>query len=105
MEKVEDRLAVKVQALSDLELAVLICLVADQHCIIESDLNLLNDIEEELKLVREIFTVRYGAELTSTDRTGCIRPNMCGPPLHRRHHARRLWQRHPRRRRRGRLLQ
>jgi hypothetical protein len=52
MEEVEDRLAAKVQALSDLELAVLICLVADQHGIIESDLNLLNDIEEELKIVR-----------------------------------------------------
>jgi hypothetical protein len=51
MEEVEDQLAAKVQALSDLELAVLICLVADQHCIIESDLNQLNDIEEELKLV------------------------------------------------------
>jgi hypothetical protein len=51
MEEVEDQLAAKVQALSDLELAVLICLVADQHCIIESDLNQLNDIEKELKLV------------------------------------------------------
>jgi hypothetical protein len=56
MEEVEDQLAAKVQALSDLELAVLICLVADQHCIIESDLNQLNDIEEELKLVSRVIT-------------------------------------------------
>jgi hypothetical protein len=55
MEEVEDQLAAKVQALSDLELAVLICLVADQHCIIESDLNQLNDIEEELKLVSRVI--------------------------------------------------
>jgi hypothetical protein len=55
MEEVEDQLADKVQALSDLELAVLICLVADQHCIIESDLNQLNDIEEELKLVSRVI--------------------------------------------------
>jgi hypothetical protein len=55
MEEVEDQLAAKVHALSDLELAVLICLVADQHCIIESDLNQLNDIEEELKLVSRVI--------------------------------------------------
>jgi hypothetical protein len=59
MEEVEDRLTVKVQALSDLELAVLICLVADQHCIIEAELNQLNDIEEELKLVREIASANH----------------------------------------------
>ena len=53
MEEVEDPIAIKVQALSDLELAALICLVADQHCIIESGQSLLKDVEEELRLVGE----------------------------------------------------
>jgi hypothetical protein len=53
MEEVEDPIAVKVQALSDLELAALICLVADQHCIIETEHDLLKDVEEELRLVSE----------------------------------------------------
>jgi hypothetical protein len=51
MGDVGDRITEKVQALSDLELAVLICLVADQHCIIEAEKELLHDVQEELKLV------------------------------------------------------
>jgi hypothetical protein len=66
MEEVEDQLAAKVQALSDLELAVLICLVADQHCIIESNLNQLNDIEEELKLVS--LSIVFGVTRTDKNR-------------------------------------
>jgi hypothetical protein len=46
-----DRLVEKVQTLSDLELAVLICLIAEQHCIIQTEHELLENIEEELKLV------------------------------------------------------
>lgn len=51
MEASEDRITEKVQSLSDLELAVLICLVADQHCIIEAERELTHDVVEELKLV------------------------------------------------------
>ncbi|KAI8932240.1 hypothetical protein NX059_011119 [Plenodomus lindquistii] len=43
--------AEKVQMLGDLELATLICLVAEQHCIIEADQELIDDVQEELKLV------------------------------------------------------
>jgi hypothetical protein len=43
MEVAEDPFAVKVQALGDLELAVVICIVAEQHCII--------DVGKELELV------------------------------------------------------
>jgi hypothetical protein len=46
-----DRLVEKVQTLSDLELAVLICLIAEQHCIIQTEHGLLENVEEELKLV------------------------------------------------------
>jgi hypothetical protein len=55
MEETDDSIALKVQALSDLELAVLICLVADQHCIIETERSLINDVEEELRLVGPSF--------------------------------------------------
>lgn len=47
----DDRLVEKVQTLSDLELAVLVCLVAEQHCIIQTENLLLESVETELKLV------------------------------------------------------
>jgi hypothetical protein len=87
MEEVEDRLAVKVQALSDLELAVLICLLADQHCIIESELSLLNDIEEELTLVRKLLLPLSYVILICTDCERCFRTELCGASLYRRHYA------------------
>ncbi|CAE7023050.1 hypothetical protein PTNB73_02275 [Pyrenophora teres f. teres] len=51
MEGADIRIIEKVQSLSDLELAVLICLVADQHCIIETEKEHIPDVQEELKLV------------------------------------------------------
>jgi len=41
----------KVQELGDVELACLICLVADQHAIIEADKECIGDLEQELRLV------------------------------------------------------
>lgn len=41
----------KVHELSDLELAALICLVAQEHCIIDTEPNALDEIVEELELV------------------------------------------------------
>jgi hypothetical protein len=41
----------KVQQLSDLELATLLCLVAKQHCLIETEEDLLVDVSHELALV------------------------------------------------------
>jgi hypothetical protein len=54
MDENTDLLADKVQALGDLELAVLICLVADQHCIIEAGEQLMQDVAKELQLVRSL---------------------------------------------------
>lgn len=52
MDEASRRIAEKAQALSDVELAVLLCLVAEQHCIIEAEKEALNSLEEELQLVR-----------------------------------------------------
>jgi hypothetical protein len=41
----------KVHDLSDLELAALICLVAQEHCIIDTDPDVLDDLVQELELV------------------------------------------------------
>lgn len=41
----------KVQNLSDLELATLLCLVAKQHCLIETEEDLVDDVAQELALV------------------------------------------------------
>ncbi|THW66083.1 hypothetical protein D6D20_01601 [Aureobasidium pullulans] len=46
-----DTTAAKVQALGDLELAVLLCLVAQQHCIISTQNLLLDNLAQELKLI------------------------------------------------------
>ncbi|KAH5423342.1 hypothetical protein HBI23_198890 [Parastagonospora nodorum] len=75
MEEIEDPIAIKVQALSDLELAVLICLVADQHCIIDTEQHLINNVEEELRLIaRDVFgltcAVLSCSELTTLDDFG-----------------------------------
>ncbi|KAH7384410.1 hypothetical protein DE146DRAFT_668548 [Phaeosphaeria sp. MPI-PUGE-AT-0046c] len=75
MEENEDHIALKVQALSDLELAVLVCLVADQHCIIETERDLIDDVEAELQLIaRDVFglacTVLTCTESTTLDDFG-----------------------------------
>lgn len=41
----------KVHDLSDLELAALICLVAQEHCIIDTEPDGLDDLVQELELV------------------------------------------------------
>lgn len=46
-----DRIIEKVQILGDLELALLTCLVADQHCIIQTQEEDIENVQEELKLV------------------------------------------------------
>ena len=45
MEEVRDRLVEKVRTLSDLELAVLVCLIVEQHCIIQTEVQLLESVE------------------------------------------------------------
>ena len=47
-----DSTAVKIQALGDLELAVLLCLTAQQHCIISAQNLLLDTLAQELQSVR-----------------------------------------------------
>ena len=41
----------RIHGLSDLELATLLCLIAKEHCIIETDAEALDDLEHELRLV------------------------------------------------------
>ena len=45
------RVVQKVQELSDVELAALLCLVANQHCIIQTDKDFLDGLRDELQLV------------------------------------------------------
>lgn len=52
MEEASDRIADKVQALGDIELAVLLCLIADQHGIVETDKQSLDALDQEIRLVR-----------------------------------------------------
>lgn len=41
----------KIHELSDLELATLLCLIANEHCIITTENDNLNELEQELQLV------------------------------------------------------
>ena len=41
----------RIHDLSDLELATLICLVAEEHCIIDTEPNAIDDLVQELELV------------------------------------------------------
>lgn len=73
MENSDDRIANKVQALSDLELAVLICLVAEQHCIVETEEGLLYDVGEEIKLVSGLLVKSKRILLMCIDSERCLR--------------------------------
>lgn len=46
------KLVEKVQGLTDLELAILLSLVAGQHCMIQAEQDELEPLEQELQLVR-----------------------------------------------------
>jgi MoxR-like ATPase len=55
-----DRIVERVQSLSDLELAALLCLIAKQHCIIETEDDFVDDLAQELALiVSELFRLSY----------------------------------------------
>jgi hypothetical protein len=64
MEDGNNTIASKVQELSDLELAALLCFVAEQHCcIIEADPTDLDNVQEEIKLVRESLYLYFSKNL------------------------------------------
>ena len=48
----DETLLSKIHELSDLELAALLCLVAQEHCIIDTEPDTLDDVVQELELVR-----------------------------------------------------
>jgi hypothetical protein len=52
----DETLIGRVHELSDLELATLICLVAQEHCIIDTDPVALDDLVQELELVRSMLS-------------------------------------------------
>ena len=52
----DETLIGRVHELSGLELATLICLVAQEHCIIDTDPVALDDLVQELELVRSVLS-------------------------------------------------
>ena len=50
----DEELLDKVQDLSDLELATLLCLTSQEHCIISTDPEALDDLVQELRLVSNV---------------------------------------------------
>lgn len=71
----------KVQELSDVELAVLLSLMANQHCMIQTEDEALPSLESELRLVsRAGLLVECLAERAS-DCPECIRSYFCSGSL------------------------
>ena len=54
-----DDLVERVQGLTDIELAVLLSLVAGQHCIIQTEARCLESLQKEIQLVNEISAAFY----------------------------------------------
>lgn len=50
----DESLIEKVHDLSDLELAILLCLISREHCLISTPRDALDDLIEELQLVRPL---------------------------------------------------
>lgn len=59
----DDSLIGKIHDLSDLELAALICLVAKEHCIIDTVPDALDELVDELELVSHEFCASFGLYL------------------------------------------
>jgi hypothetical protein len=55
----EEALLDKVQDLSDLELAALLCLTGLEHCIIDTEPDALDELVAELQLVRNTKMLMY----------------------------------------------
>jgi len=58
----------KIHELSDLELATLLCLIAKEHCIISTDSDGLDDLEQELQLVSDMFSPTFIHDANSMTR-------------------------------------
>ena len=54
----KSRLLERVEELTDVELAMLLSLVANQHCIIKTDCDALDSLAEEVQLVSSKHEVR-----------------------------------------------
>jgi hypothetical protein len=50
-----DEILEKVHELSDVELAALICLVTQEHCIVDTEPYAIDDTLQELELVRQFI--------------------------------------------------
>lgn len=57
MEDANANVVQKIQQLNDLELAALTCLVADQHCLIATDDDIVDTLDQELRIVRSVDTL------------------------------------------------
>lgn len=55
----DDIILEKVHELSDLELAALLCLLAQEHCIIDTEPDSQDDLAQELELVNICYSVDY----------------------------------------------
>ncbi len=100
----DDGLISKVQGLSDLELAFLLSLAVREHCIISTPSNRLNDLTEELHLVRPFPTKGKQIYLQLQNRPSPANKyldfkshfwlSFCPAQLHRPYYARRFCRRH-----------
>jgi hypothetical protein len=73
----DESLIGRIHDLSDLELAVLICLVAKEHCIIDTEPDALGELVEELELVRIPGDLIVSQLMRHTGSGKCLWINPC----------------------------
>ena len=84
------RLTDKVLELGDVELAALLCFVAEEHCIVEAETAELNNVEKELRLVgHPLLSISLAYVLT--DLRQHVRPVVCRAGLLQRDNVGRFW--------------
>ena len=66
-----------IEELSDTEIAVLLCLIAREHCVIEGNESLLDDLAQEVGLVRNLYSVTLLFLLMVSDRNEGLWPVSC----------------------------
>lgn len=78
----EPGLIERIQNLTDLELALLLSLVADEHCLIHSEEEFIDPLEEELQLVRcDAPLLNASSAERLIDCFQCLWPLPCNGPM------------------------
>lgn len=87
---VDDSLVEKVHALSDLELAILLCLISREHCLMSTPTDAVDDLIQELQLVCPLVEHQPFTNVVMLGSNQDLWPQLCSHRLHPLHDPRGL---------------